>query len=324
VKIKSIINIVKLLRPTYYNTLTRILVFGGLALITNPIWLDILNIYLGSQKISLIGEFDWLLGLIVIILSLIYNTIHRYLDLTHENKSKPAYNNAEIKSFDEFGELCQEILPLLKDNEYIFKSTGPNSSSHNFDLLRTDLMMWEKLKVEAILPNNETIKKLIEENKKLIPSSYQGEFNKMLLHIRAFNEHIKNPNFDYSDYQFPKSFPEIIKQVSYENAKTNKSLKRKHKWISKKMNYVYIKDWFIFGSFIFYPNKANDVDLAIFIDKSKVIDINIIKEDISGIVFDFKLKFKMNLHISFFDDDNIKDYIIFSSNNPLKIQKSNG
>jgi predicted nucleotidyltransferase len=319
----QIIKLVKLLRPKYYNILTRILVLGGLTLLSKPVWVDILNIFLSGFKFSIIGELDWLLGLIVIIIALNYNTIHRYLELKFENRSEPAFKHVAIKTASSFAELCQEILPLVKDNEYIFKATGPNSGSEEQEPLRTDLTMWEKLKREAILPNNEAIKKLISDNKQTIPAKYTDVFNQLLLHIDAFNEHIINPNFDYSEFQFPKQLPTIILSTCFQTAKTNQNLIKKVKWISTKLNKNYVSDWFIFGSAAFIPDKANDIDIAILVDKATT-DQRKLNDNILDIKNDFKLKFKKDLHVSIFDNESINDYSQFSSKNPLKIDKPNG
>lgn len=320
---EQIIKLFKLLRPKYYNILTRILVLGGLTLFSKPVWVDILNIFLGGFKFSIIGEFDWLIGLIVIIIALTFNTIHRYLELKFENKSEPAFRNVTIKTASSFGVLCQEILPLIKDNEYIFKACGPNSGSAEQEPLRTDLTMWKKLKKEVILPNNEAIKKLISDNKQIIPEKYTNIFNQMLLHIEAFNEHIINSDFDYSEFQFPKEFPAIILSTCFDRAKTNQELIKKVKWISNKLNKNDILDWFIFGSAAFIPEKANDVDIAILVDK-KATEQKKINDNIFAIKNDFKLKFKKDLHVSIFDNESINDYSQFSSKNPLKIDKPNG
>ena len=85
--IEKLIKYWKLIRPKYYNTLTRILILGGIALLSKPLWLDFLNIVFKELEFSLIGEKDWILGLTIIVLALIYNTIHRYIDLNHEKKA---------------------------------------------------------------------------------------------------------------------------------------------------------------------------------------------------------------------------------------------
>ena len=318
----KIVEIIKLFSPKYYDRITKYLLIPGVGLLSKPIWLEILNIFLNEFNFNIIGENDWILGLIVIVIALTYNTIQSYLHLRYTSESKPAFQNTTNKTLNSFGNLCQEIYPLLKDNEYIFKSTGPNSNRETTEPLRTDLTMWNKLKVDVIIPNNETIKRLIEDNKPLIPAKHIGSFNDMILHIRAFNEHIINPNFDYSAYQFPKTFPEIVIKSSYETAKENKDLKKKVKWISKKLKTSYISNWIIFGSIVITPKKANDVDIAILLNNS--VDIETGNEKLAQLKFDFKVKFGRELHMSVFESNRLSDFKRFSKNNHQKIEKKNG
>lgn len=320
--IKSLVDIFKLLRPKYYNILTRILVFGGLTLLSKPIWVDILNVAFSEFQFSLIGEYDWAVGLTVIVLALTYNTIHKYLDLKYEKPNIPAFNQTEYKSFTDFGELCQEILPILKDNEYIFKTTGPNSSRDNKGELRTDLTMWEELKREVIKPNNEAIKNLINNNKTIIPSKYENDFKRMILHIEAFQKHIQNPDFDYSEFQFPKTFPDIILTNCFESAKTDKELKRQLNWLSKNLNPLNLSKWIAFGSAILTPKKANDFDIAILLNKDT--DLSETNRKIENIKFDFKVKFRIPLHITIFEETNKTDFSSFVDFNQLKIESKNG
>jgi len=315
-RIEEIGVLIKLLRPKYYNRITKILVVGGLALLSKPIWIDLLNLALGEFKLSVIGEFDWLLGLIIIVLALLYNSYHRYLDLKHEAKNEPAFNKVVHKKFTEFGKLAQEIFPLLKDNQYIFKNTAPNSGSCIAEALRTDFTLWEKLKKEAILPNNESIKKLLEVNKSLIPYKYETVFNKMLLHLDAFNEHVINPNFDYSQHQFPIAFADIIFKESFENTLIDKKLIEMRKWLTKKLIPPLIRDWFIFGSAVFISGRANDIDIAIISNENTTHAINYINQ----LKFDFKIKFKKDLHVTLFEEVNRNDYQIFSNKNPFQLK----
>jgi hypothetical protein len=158
-------------------------------------WVEILNIFFISYEFSIIGEFNWLIGLVIIVIALTFNTIQRYIELKFEIKSEPAFKNVLIKTASSFAELCQDLLPLVKDNEYVFIATGPNSGHNERESWRTDLTLWEKLKRETILPNNQAIKNLILENRIFIPAKYTEVFNQMLLQIDAFNEHIINPHF---------------------------------------------------------------------------------------------------------------------------------
>lgn len=320
--IKSLVEIFKLLRPKYYNILTRILVVCGLTLLSKPIWVDILNIVFSEFQFSLIGEYDRAVGLTVIVLALTYNTIHKYLDLKYEKPNIPAFNQTEYKSFSDFGELCQEILPILKDNEYVFNTTGPNSGRDNTGELRTDLTMWEELKREVIKPNNEAIKNLINNNKAIIPSKYKNDFNRMILHIEAFQKHIQNSDFDYSEFQFPKTFPDIILTNCFESAKADKELKRQMNWLSKNLNPLNISKWIAFGSAILTPKKASDFDIAILLKKNT--DLSETNRKIENVKFDFKVKFRKPLHVTIFEDNSRTDFSAFVDFNQLKIESKNG
>lgn len=315
--IKSLVEIFKLVRPKYYNMQTRILVFGGLSLLSKPIWVDILNIAFSEFRFSLIGAYDWAVGLTVILLALSYNTIHKYLDLKYEKPNIPAFNQTEYKSFTDFGELCQEILPILKDNEYIFKTTGPNSGIDNTGELRTDLTVWEELKRDVIKPNNEAIKKLININKAIIPSKYENDFKRVILHIEAFQKHIQNPHFDYSEFQFPKTFPDIILTNSFESAKRDKELIRQLNWLSKNFNPLNLSEWIAFGSAILTPKKSSDLDVAILLNKEA--DLKNVENIIKNIKFDFKIKFRKPLHITIFEENSKNDFSAFVDFNQYKI-----
>lgn len=318
--IEKLIKYWKLIRPKYYNTLTRVLVVSGLTLLSKPLWLDFLNIFFEKFELSLIGEKDWIIGLTIIILALIYNIIHRYIDLNHERKSKPAFQNVSKHSFKSFGELCQEIIPILNDNKYVFETTGPNSDIGNVEPLRTDLTMWNKLKNEVIAPNNLAIKRLIESNQNLIPNQYEKVFKAMVLHIEAFDEHLRNPEFDYSNFQFPKEFSEIILNASFEKAKTDKSLLKKKHWLEKRIAKINTLDWFIFGSTVYTPKKANDFDLAMLVEQNSMQKDSTLSKKIDALKFDYKIKFKQDLHLTIFNETEKSDYDKFANNNTLKIE----
>ena len=87
----NFINIIKLLRPKYYNIITRILVSAAIPLLAKPLWIDIVNVFLDKTKIGIIGEYDSFIGVIVVIIALTYNTVHKYLDLRYEAPNEPAY-----------------------------------------------------------------------------------------------------------------------------------------------------------------------------------------------------------------------------------------
>lgn len=307
------INIIKLLRPKYYNLITRILILAAIPLLTKPLWIDIVNIFLGEIKIGIIGKYDCLIGLILIIIALTYNTVHKYLDLKHEFPNIPAYKEVEQDMFTDFGALCQTILPILKDNESIFKNCGPNSGAMDTGELRVDLTFWNHLKKDSIVPNNKTIKRLIDQNAYLIPNEYQDIFNRLKLHIDAFDIHVNNPNFSYTEHQFPKEITNIIENECYNSALNNKDLLCIKRWLSKRLKKRHIESGFLFGSILLYPHKAKDVDIVILTDDDDKVMIAI-----QSLKFDFKEKFKRDLHITFFAKINNSNCIAFLDKNNFK------
>lgn len=113
----------------------------------------------------------------------------------------------ELKSFED---LCNSIKPYLSENERIFESFGPNSGANSKGPLRRDLTLWYKASREKILPNNKEISNLIEINSKLIPVEYNDVIRQFINHVYAFDKHCADTSFDYSQFQFPKEFSDII------------------------------------------------------------------------------------------------------------------
>ena len=128
---------------------------------------------------------------------------------TSQNDAKIIEKSFKVRSFKE---LCREIFKLLNQNKKIFNETGPNAGINASQDVRWELGLWNKLKVEIIVPNNRIIKNLIDNNDNLIPTAKKDLFDKMNLHILAFEEHCKNPNFTYSEYQFPTDFADYIEE----------------------------------------------------------------------------------------------------------------
>ena len=136
--------IIKLLKPKYYDGLTTVIVGLGVSLLSRPIWVDILNSFLGTFnpkyipiELNAVGPvWDKIIGLMLISGALAWNTKNRLIDLKHHTETQPAYlsiSNLKVQSFEE---LCQNIYPLLNDNEYIFKTVGPNSGFLTSEELR--------------------------------------------------------------------------------------------------------------------------------------------------------------------------------------------
>lgn len=319
--------IIKLLKPKYYNRITYLLIICGTSLLTKPLWLELFNWFLETSnkntdkiQLSIIGDWDWLLGLFVILIGLYWNTKNRLIDLKTEKTSQPEYKNVLKLKHKSFNEVCDVLYPILKDNEYVFQTVGPNSGAQYQDELRTDLTMWFKYRSESILPNNRKIKEILNSNTELFDREITELVNKMIIHIDAFEEHVINEKFDYTPFQFPQEFKELVENQCFEHAKTSKIFISRLKWLNKKMPKLNPNEWFLIGSSIFIPAKAKDVDIVIFYNQESKIEI---KNALKNIRMNFKLKFSCNLHTTIFlskEETNYKEFLEF---NKYKI-KGNG
>jgi hypothetical protein len=111
-----------------------------------------------------------------------------------------------------FRQLATVIRPFLDENRRVFSSYGPCSERNSVGPVRWDLTLWEQAKKEKILPNNRRMLRLMEDHARLVPARHKSVFEKMKLHIYAFEKHWADPHFDYSDFRFPGEFDNIIRQ----------------------------------------------------------------------------------------------------------------
>lgn len=319
--------IIKLLKPKYYNRITYLLVFSGCSLLTKPLWLELLNAAIESSsqnneeiKLALIGKWDWALGLLIIVFSLWWHTRNRLIDLKERNHSMPEYKKVNEVRFNSFEQVCKAIYPILKDNEYVFKNLGPNSGARETEELRKDLTLWYKYRNQTIIPNNQKIKEILSVNENLIPGSTSELSKRMTLHIDAFEEHVQNPEFDYSEYTFPLEFQQLIESTCFGASINSNSIQKQVKWLGKQLEKVDTEEWYIVGSALFIPEKASDLDLVVLINDSSLKES---AKFIHELKTDFKLKYGYGLHPTIFGTLEIIDYKRFIAENDKKL-KGNG
>jgi hypothetical protein len=300
-----------------------LLIITGCSLLTKPFWIDLLNSIFDATnstndkiKFSVIGEWDWALGLAIVVIALRWNTFNRIIDLKEPKEPSAEYKKLEKTNFDSFSKMCQALYSLLKDNEYIFKTVGPNSGADIEEELRMDMTMWHKYRSETILPNNQKIKQILEDNQNIIPSSSKKIMNDMILHIGAFEEHVKNPSFDYSQYIFPKEFPKLIETECLGATVESESFLKKKTWLKKKIEKLQIEQTYLMGSGLFISDKANDLDVVILLKGSASKEI---LEVLSQLKQSFQSKFKMTLHLTTFTQREKLDYAKFIDSNEYKI-----
>lgn len=299
------------------------IVVGGLSLLTKPIWLEFVNYglmtYSAHHKeldLNIIGEWDWLVGLILILGAITWNTINRLIDLNTQERNDPAYKTVKSRTYESFEKMANDVYFLLLDNEHIKKSVGPNSGSSTIEELRTDLTMWYKYRKESIIPNNQKIKEILQQNEAYLSQRQMTIARKMLLHIDAFEEHVRNPDFDYSKFRFPVEFRDLIETTCFESAKSSSNLKREIKWLKKQFGKLGVKDWYLIGSSVLTPEVSRDVDVVILVNYNGDL-----KRQIELIKFNFKLELRKHLHLTVFNEEEDNLFSEFIAKNEFRLRE---
>lgn len=213
-----------------------------------------------------------------------------------------------------FLELCKKLVPLLNENERVFKSFGPNSGADSVGQLRWDTTLWEKSKQEIIVPNNKRIEGLIRSYNGLIPEKHKPIFDKMLAHIYAFEKHCQNPAFDYSEHQFPKQFSEIIGDTCFKVATKDSSILNIREWLVERMNTMGLRviEGYFIGSILMSPSEAADIDIIIFLSDQSTDEIMDSTTKVDALKEHFKLEFGKPLHVTAFsisEQDKLRDFV---------------
>lgn len=108
--------------------------------------------------------------------------------------------------------ICKEIKRLLIENNRIFISYGPKSEIAIENPLSNAYQIWEKRKYEKIIPNNDIITKLINDNKELFDIAEYEICYEFIEHANAFKKSCNSIIEDVK--QFPKEFDEVISRYA--------------------------------------------------------------------------------------------------------------
>lgn len=300
----------KFVNPRYYNWITKTLILAGITLLAKPLWREILNASLDNLGIKISDKYEPIYGLIVIFIALVYNLVSQYFTIIEISKKEivPQKQISKCKTYKNFYELCESLIPLIDDNKFLFKTFGPNSSAIEIEPLRYDLTLWKNVRVEYIIPNNVLIKCIINKNKSIIPTIHKDLFEKLIAHIYAFRKHVEDPNFDYENYQFPVRIEYLIKDYCYNINTKSKLYNQVVTWLNNKLWFKEIYEMRLIGSFLFSTLNANDLDILILLnidDDKKIIQF---QNKVQHIEYLFKLKFEKNIHFTVFTLNEGSDY----------------
>jgi predicted nucleotidyltransferase len=210
-----------------------------------------------------------------------------------------------VKKYKSLQQAAKDIRPLIDENRRVFAAFGPNSESGNIDDLRRDFEVWEQLKRDQIVPNNDEILSILNRVK-LLAQNEIFIVDLMKSHIAAFKKHCSNPNFSYGNNQFPLSFADLIFEYSKSNGN---NVEEYSEWLRVSLSLYSgeIESVYIFGSAL-YGQEKTDVDVII---KSNLIDIDDIRafaEISKGLKKAFEKNFSLSLHLKVFSEREAQSF----------------
>lgn len=118
-----ILDVIKLLKPKHYDKVTWVLIAVGLLLVSRPTLVQILNEFLKrNYQFEIIGKHDVLIGFILIVIALIYNTRIKLREL-NTSRQVPDTINAPLTNN---GNNIQDNHGTVVQNNYNFNITVAN------------------------------------------------------------------------------------------------------------------------------------------------------------------------------------------------------
>ncbi|AKN31872.1 hypothetical protein Ccar_13770 [Clostridium carboxidivorans P7] len=108
--------------------------------------------------------------------------------------------------------VCTEIKRLLIENHRIFIDYGPMSEIALKNPLSNACEIWKERKHEKIIPNNEKIVNIIEDNKELFTIDEYEVCYEFIEHANGFKKGCNQVMEDVK--QFPKNFSEVINKYA--------------------------------------------------------------------------------------------------------------
>jgi len=114
-----------------------------------------------------------------------------------------------VPKFNSREEARKYLKLLLVENKTIFDMYGPHSENAIKDQMATELM-WEKLAIQKLLPNNRLIESAIEQNQDLLLNNEFGLFIEFKLHREGFEYNKISGDVNPMVPTFPTGFENIF------------------------------------------------------------------------------------------------------------------
>lgn len=115
-----------------------------------------------------------------------------------------------------FIDLCRKIDEYLIENSVAFHSFGPESQLAK-DLSSMDVVdVWHKLRKDTILPNNDTISRLLITHRALYDQD--DEFSRLadrfLAHSASYKAFVEQPHEAHNNFLFPTEFAQRVRGIA--------------------------------------------------------------------------------------------------------------
>ncbi len=101
------------------------------------------------------------------------------------------------------------LKPLFAENHAIFNIYGPYSKNAQNKQASTELM-WDKLAIEKILPNNRLIEQTISQHEHLLQNDEYGQYIEFKLHREGFEYNKLSGDVNDAVPTFPSKFELIF------------------------------------------------------------------------------------------------------------------
>ncbi|MGV7098272.1 metallophosphoesterase family protein [Bacillus subtilis] len=146
----------------------------------------------------------------------IWNSEHKYWTTNNNlgRKMKDGtlihqYNKTSTFSHNKIETIVKELGALFDENERIWKQYGPQSLIALNNPISNLHKTWKLKCIEEIIPNNEKILSIIQENREFIPEEKKNIFDLFKTHVEGFkNNHLSS----YPSQDVPR-FPVEIKSI---------------------------------------------------------------------------------------------------------------
>ncbi|MBN2595657.1 MAG: hypothetical protein JXR82_02620 [Marinifilaceae bacterium] len=125
----------------------------------------------------------------------------------HEESIRSLFSAMKFESREG---IRQFIFPIMVENRSIFMNYGPYSKSAMEDPMATELI-WERLAIQKILPNNRKLENTIELNQNLLEDNEFDLFAEFKLHREGFEYNKISGDVNSRVLRFPNGFDKLFK-----------------------------------------------------------------------------------------------------------------